>query len=87
MLPPDKKVKICLEIPRGQELAQKTLNPELGIEGGLSIIGTTGIVEPMSHQAIKDSLVVKLEQMIHNNSGNSRHSIILVLVIMVRKKL
>ena len=47
---------VRISIPDGQRLAQRTLNPTLGIIGGLSIIGTTGIVEPMSEEAFKKSL-------------------------------
>ena len=55
-----KEVKVILSIPGGAELAKKTLNPILGIEGGLSIIGTTGIVHPMSEEAFKNSLAPQL---------------------------
>lgn len=51
---------ITLSIPDGEKLAQKTFNPRLGIVGGLSIIGTTGIVEPMSHQALLDTTKAEL---------------------------
>ncbi|MFW5976738.1 MAG: cobalt-precorrin-5B (C(1))-methyltransferase CbiD [Bacillota bacterium] len=67
VLPDSKKVMVIIEIPQGEELAQKTLNPEVGIKGGLSILGTTGIVEPMSHKAYKDSIKIKLNQVIEND--------------------
>lgn len=48
-------------IPRGEELARRTLNPRLGIRGGLSILGTTGLVKPFSHQAYRATIALALK--------------------------
>lgn len=52
--------RVRIDIPAGRELAKKTLNPVLGIEGGISIIGTTGVLRPMSEEAFKESLVPQI---------------------------
>ncbi|MGL5512643.1 MAG: cobalt-precorrin-5B (C(1))-methyltransferase CbiD, partial [Sporomusa sp.] len=59
-LPPGKGAIVTISIAGGEALAARTLNPILGIVGGLSIIGTTGIVEPMSEEAFKNSLVPQI---------------------------
>ena len=58
----DGGVEVLICIPGGKEAAQKTFNPMLGVEGGLSILGTSGIVEPMSEQALVDPIAVELRQ-------------------------
>ena len=53
-------LKVTISIPKGKETAEKTLNPMLGIVGGLSVLGTTGIVEPMSEKALVDTIAVDI---------------------------
>ena len=54
-------LEVEISIPDGVELAKKTLNPILGVEGGLSIIGSTGVLRPMSEEAFKNSLVPQID--------------------------
>ena len=56
-------LKVIVSIPEGERLAKKTFNPRIGILGGISVIGTTGIVEPMSNQALVDTTKVEIRQL------------------------
>jgi cobalt-precorrin-5B (C1)-methyltransferase len=73
-LPPGEGVRVVISVRNGAVLAQSTFNPRLGIVGGISILGTTGIVEPKSSDALKSSLLCALD--IAGAEGN--HTIILV---------
>lgn len=55
-------LSVEISVPEGEHLAERTFNPRLGIVGGISILGTSGVVEPMSTQAILDTIRVELRQ-------------------------
>jgi cobalt-precorrin-5B (C1)-methyltransferase len=61
VLPAGKGVEVTISAPEGETIAKKTLNPKLGIVGGVSILGTTGIVKPLSLEACRRSLVPQID--------------------------
>ena len=66
-IPEGKVAKVTISIPEGETIARKTMNPKLGIVGGISVLGTTGIARSMSSDAYKNSRVTQIDVALASN--------------------
>ena len=62
----DGGLSVMISIPEVRKIAERTFNPRLGIEGGISVLGTSGIVEPMSEKALTDTIFLELKMLKEN---------------------
>lgn len=66
----EKNFKIIISAVNGEEIAKKTFNSKFGVIGGISILGTTGIVEPMSEKALLDTIFLEIDSKMNNGERN-----------------
>ena len=66
-IPKGKVAEVTSSIPEGEKIAKKTMNPKLGIVGGISVLGTTGIARSMSSEAYKNSIVTQIDVALASN--------------------
>lgn len=62
-LRPERRMRITVSVPDGEAIAAETLNPALGIEGGISILGTSGIVRPYSNAAYAATVALQFRSL------------------------
>ncbi len=63
-------LRVEISVEEGKELAKHTFNPRLGIEGGISILGTSGIVRPMSEEALIESVKLEIKSIAASGARN-----------------